>query len=218
MTASRTILIVLFAGVSAAGLSGCDRVFQQAVPTQDSGETATDGSPDSPETAAPASLLPDHPEATVAASTIDWEAARRDLAAIPIEAREAGFQIASGEAAPPVPVFLPAGDVSIAGGEMAMRFQPTSDGYFAAFPGDKYDVVINGTSEVIGPGDAAAAPRRETFVFLETVTGAQVSFSRYGADYLVEFECRDLPGGKPDCISEDEALAFTRDLGLTGTR
>lgn len=215
MTGSRAIVTTVLAAFAAASLAGCDRVFEQAVPPQESAELV-------PAEEAPAAetgpALPEHPEASIAAATIDWEAARRDLAAIPIETREIGFQIASGEAAPPVPVFLPPADVSVAGGESAMRFQATSDGYFAAIPGETYDVVVNGTNEVIGPADGTAAPRSDTYTFLETVTGAQVSFSRYGADYLVDFECKALPGGKPDCITEDEALAFTRDLGLTGTR
>lgn len=218
MTGSRAFVLSLLAAVSAASLAGCDRVFQQAAAPQEAADIEVSEETPATEIATPAASLPEHPEATVAAASIDWDAARRDLAAIPLETREIGFQIASGEAAPPVPVFLPAGDVSIASGENAMRFQQTTDGYFAALPGEKYDVVVNGTNQVIGPADGAAAARDTTYRFLETVSGAQVSFSRYGADYLVEFECKDLPGGKPDCITEDEAVAFSRNLGLTGTR
>ncbi len=218
MTGSLIRVAFLLVPLLAAGLAGCDRIFEPAAPPQEAVEIAPVGETQEPASTAPQPVLPEHPEAAIAAAVIDWDAARRDLSAIPIETREMAFQIASGEAAPPVPVFLPSGDVSIASGEGAMRFQPTSDGYFAALPGETYDVVVNGTNQVIGPADGTPAARGDTYTFLETVSGAQVAFSRYGADYLVEFECKEMPGGKPDCISEEEALAFARNLGLTGTR
>ncbi|PKP83159.1 MAG: hypothetical protein CVT79_03720 [Alphaproteobacteria bacterium HGW-Alphaproteobacteria-18] len=162
--------------------------------------------------------LPVRPESVAADSAIDWEAARRDLASRPLEGREGSFQIASGEAAPPVPVFLPSAPVSVQGGEAEVRFQPMSDGYYAFFPGAAYDTVVNGTNKIItAPGEQPQA-RDDAFHFQPTMTGAQISFSRYGADYLVEFECKELTNGLPTCITQEEAEAFATDLVISGTR
>ena len=166
----------------------------------------------------PGAELPVRPEAASAETVIDWEAARRDLASRPIESREGSFQIASGEAAPPVPVFLPSGPVAAQSGDVAIRFQPMNDGYYAFFPGDAYDIIVNGTNKVItAPGETVPA-RQESFRFQPTTTGAQISFARYGADYLVEFECKELTNGLPACITEDEAVAFAEELVISGTR
>ncbi|MFN7180139.1 hypothetical protein [Hyphomonas sp.] len=194
-------------------LGACDRVFQRPAdvpeaPVETPAETEAETGPD----------LPVRPETVTAGSSIDWEAARRDLAARPLEEREASFSIQSGGDAPPVPVFLPSAPVSVQGGETAIRFQPTSDGYYAFFPGDAYDIIVNGTNVVfLAPGETPQ-PRAETYTFAPTTTGASVTFSRYGADYLVEFECKVFTAGQPNCITEDEALAFARDLALSGTR
>lgn len=162
--------------------------------------------------------LPARPESVAEISSVDWEAARRDLAARPIETREGSFQIASGEAAPPVPVFLPSAPVTVQGGEADVRFQPMSDGYYAFFPGERYDTIVNGTNKVIAAPGEQVQPRGEELTFQPTTTGAQVSFSRYGADYLVEFECKELTNGLPACITQEEAEAFATDLVISGTR
>ncbi|MFN4226344.1 MAG: hypothetical protein ACK4HR_08490 [Hyphomonas sp.] len=205
------LLSALFA--SPLVLGACDRVFQRAaeVPAESAGEGAGETAPVEPE-------LPVRPQATPTGAAIDWEAARRDLAARPLEEREASFSIQSGEDAPPVPVFLPSAPVSVQGGETAIRFQPTSDGYYAFFPGDAYDIIVNGTNVVIVAPGETRQPRPETYTFAPTTTGASVTFSRYGADYLVEFECKVFQAGQPNCITEEEALAFARDLALSGTR
>lgn len=206
------LLSTLFA--SPLLLGACDRVFQRPAevpetPVEEPAEvTETETGPE----------LPVRPETVTAGSSIDWEAARRDLAARPLEEREASFSIQSGGEAPPVPVFLPSAPVSVQGGETAIRFQPTNDGYYAFFPGEAYDIVVNGTNVVIlAPGETPQ-PRPETYTFAPTTTGASVTFSRYGADYLVEFECKVFQAGQPSCITEEEALAFAHDLALSGTR
>lgn len=162
--------------------------------------------------------FPVRPESVAGDSAVDWEAARRDLAARPLEEREGSFQIASGDAAPPVPVFLPSAPITVQGGESDVRFQPVSDGYYAFFPGEAYDTIVNGTNKVIAaPGEEVQA-RGDALTFQPTTTGAQVSFSRYGADYLVEFECKELTNGLPTCITQEEAEAFATDLVISGTR
>lgn len=212
---TRTLLLSsLCAG--ALLLGACDRVFQRPADIAEDKPVEISEAPETDEDTGPD--LPVHAEAAASGAAIDWEAARRDLAARPLEDREGSFSIQSGGDAPPVPVFLPSAPVSVQGGETAIRFQPTSDGYYAYFPGDAYDIIVNGTNVVIlAPGETAA-PRPETFDFAPSTTGATVTFSRYGADYLVEFECKALTGGLPECITEEEALAFARDLAISGTR
>jgi hypothetical protein len=208
---------LLLAGLLAGTLTltACDRVFQRPAETPKAEKPAADAPP-----ADAGPELPVRPEAVEAGTAIDWEAARRDLAARAGESGDAGFSIQSGGDAPPVPVFLPSAPATIASGDAAPRFQPTSDGYYAFFPGEAYDMIVNGTNVVISdPGAAAApAPRGDAFRFQTTTTGAQVAFSRYGADYLVEFECKDMPGGQASCITDEAALAAARDLALSGTR
>ncbi|MFN7055165.1 hypothetical protein [Hyphomonas sp.] len=162
--------------------------------------------------------LPVHPQAAASDTAIDWDAARRDLASRSPDSMVGAFQVASGEAAPPVPVFLPSAPVTAQSGEEGLRFQPLADGYFAFLPGERWDAVVNGTNRVmLAPGETRQ-PRSDTFLFQPTLTGAQVSFSRYGADYLVEFECKELTNGQPTCITADEAVAFAQDLVIAGTR
>jgi hypothetical protein len=211
-------LIAIGALAGALTLTACDRVFQRAEAPAET--AAVDGGAEgSEDIAAPASAeLPVHPESAASGVTIDWEAARRDLASRSLDDREGSFQVQSGEVAPPVPVFLPSGPVAAQGGEVAIRFQPTDDGYYAFFPGDAYDIIVNGTNVVITEPGATMVARTEAFRFAPTTSGAQVAFSRYGADYLVEFECKALVNGMPACITEDEAVAFARDLAISGTR
>lgn len=210
---------LLFSGllVSMLTLTACDRVFQR--PADISGtEAAAPGAPDPAEPLADAGL-PVRPESAASGAVIDWEAARRDLAARSSGDIEGSFSVQSGGDAAPVPVFLPAGPVAVQSGDVAVRFQPTNDGYYAFFPAEAYDIIVNGTNVVMtGPGAGAAPSRSEAFSFQPTTNGAQVAFSRYGADYLVEFECRELVNGLPACITEDEAVSFAGNLAISGTR
>jgi hypothetical protein len=213
MTSIRTILIV---GGCTLSLAACDVLIARdrdgptPVETEEPEVTSSD-----------TLIIPDEPESPVmvaSTATIDWEAARADLAATPSEERETGFQVASGGTAPPVPVLLPTGIVVPQGAEGGVRFQPMSDGYFAAYPGIDYDIVVNGTNEVIGADQSGDAESEPVLTYTSTMTGAQVSFSRYGADYLVEFECKSIEGGEADCITEQEALDVTNKLVIAGTR
>lgn len=213
MTSIRTLIVV---GGCTLSLAACDFLI-----ARDRDEPAPAKTEESDVSLNEAPALPDAVETPlVVASTanIDWDAARADLAATPSEDRETGFQVASGGTAPPVPVLLPTGIVVPQGAEGGVRFQPMSDGYFAAYPGIDYDIVVNGTNEVIGIDSADSAQAEPVLTYTPTMTGAQVSFSRYGADYLVEFECKSIQGGKADCITEQEALDVTNKLVIAGTR
>lgn len=152
-------------------------------------------------------------------ASIDWNAARTDFAARD-SADDAMAQVASA-GSPVVPVLLPDEPVGIAsaGGEEALQFRPLADGYFAVKKGEIYDLIINGTDRLVAaPGGDGAASDTE-LVFEETMTGAQVSFSRYGASYLVEFMCNDpATAAKGSCVSEAEAVAEVEKLLIAGTR
>lgn len=207
---------------ASAVLAGCDQVRLPGASGQQEAEPKLTEDPSASETSetgeTPEVEFPGRPEAVTADSAVDWEAARRDLAARPIEDREGSFQVASGDAAPPVPVFLPSAPVSVQGGESSVRFQQMSDGYYAFFPGETYDTIVNGTNKVMAAPGEEVQPRGEALSFQPTTTGAQVAFSRYGADYLVEFECKELTNGLPTCITQEEAEAFATDLVISGTR
>jgi hypothetical protein len=202
--------------LGALSVAACDRVFQRPADTDTASVDTADVTDAEPAEAG--AELPVRAESTSAGATIDWEAARRDLASRSLDEREGSFQVASGGDAPPVPVFLPSGPVSAQGGETAIRFQPTSDGYYAFFPGEAYDIIVNGTNVVIAEPGATAAPRGDDYRFQPTTTGAQVAFSKYGADYLIEFECKTLVDDLPACVTEDEAVGFARSLEISGTR
>ncbi len=209
------LLLSVFAGLTA--LSACDRVVQRPAGTP-APEVA--GPPQKDPVTDPATGLdlPIRPQAEASGAAIDWEAARRDLALRASEDMEGGFQVQSGGDSPPVPIFLPSSPVMMQGGEAALRFQPTDDGYYAFFPGEAYDIIVNGTNVVINAPGETTQPRTDAYTFQITSTGASVSFSRYGADYLVEYECKALVRGMPECITEEEAISFARDLAISGTR
>ncbi|MCI4644059.1 MAG: hypothetical protein MRY64_04685 [Hyphomonadaceae bacterium] len=145
---------------------------------------------------------------------IDWDAARTDLASTPGNAMPESFQIQSGDQAPPVPVLLPSGIVQPAGAQFQPRFRQLPDGYYARYPGASYDITVSGTNEVFGGVSSAG----ETARFQATATGAIVSLTRYGAGYMVEFECKGTGEDGGACISEDEALEVASALVIAGSR
>ena len=155
---------------------------------------------------------------SVQSAEIDWNAARQDMASRGSDAIES-FQVQSGSDEPPaVPVLLPTGIVIPQGAENQPRIQSLSDGYFATYPGIAYTIIVNGTNQVIGDRPETGDDEEIEFNYHPTMSGANVSFNRYGADYLVEFECKTLNNGQADCISEEEALDVTEKLVIAGTR
>lgn len=155
----------------------------------------------------------DHINIESSTADIDWSAARADLAARESDERNDTFTVETGAAAPPVPVLLPTGIVIPASAQSDAKFQPLQDGYFAVYPGIDYDIVVNGTNEVAG---AAETDPDRPMTYQSQMTGAMVSFSRYGADYLVQFECKDDVRG--NCISEEDAMSITESLVIAGSR
>jgi hypothetical protein len=53
--------------------------------------------------------------------------------------------------------------------------------------------------------------------FTTSDASAQLTFSRYGADYLIEFECREVDGPE-GCITEAEAKEFAESLFVAQTQ
>ncbi|MEO1407714.1 MAG: hypothetical protein AAFV54_14680, partial [Pseudomonadota bacterium] len=88
------------------------------------------------------SLETDGPRAdTNMTAAIDWQAARADLAGTS-ETDESVVQVQSGGSSPPVPVLLPTGIVVPQSEGGGPTYRPTTDGYFATYPGPRYDIVV----------------------------------------------------------------------------
>lgn len=215
----RAIWVPLLAGMA---LTACDQIAQVA--SQDA------------ETPPPAEIVEEQVETTETdpdvtavpverkvaerkTATIDWNAARADFAARDTDDGVMAQVASSG--APAVPVLLPEEPIGVAsaGGQDPLQFRPLADGYFAVKKGDVYDMIINGTDRLVAkPGSEGGAIDTE-LVFEETMTGAQVSFSRYGASYLVEFMCKDPATAiRGSCVSEADAVAEVEKLLIAGTR
>ncbi|MCR9222606.1 MAG: hypothetical protein NXH70_00935 [Hyphomonas sp.] len=151
-------------------------------------------------------------------ANIDWTQARQDFASR--ESDNMGMVQVASVGSPAVPVLLPDEPVTVAStGENSLDFRPTADGYFAVRKGEVFDMIINGTDRLVArSGSQGAAPDSE-MKFEETMTGSQVSFSRYGASYLVEFMCKDpATAAKGSCVTEEEAVAEVEKLLIAGTR
>lgn len=156
-------------------------------------------------------------------AAIDWDAANADLARRNAAARSFGseeeetLQIQSGGDPVAVPILLPTGIVSVQRAGTGPTIRQTNDGYFARYPGLKYDIVVHGTNEIAAAaGDTII--RDEDFDFVDLMDGAQVSLSRYGADYLISFECNGAEGGMASCIDQEEAFEVARGLIISGGR
>ena len=216
----RAIWVSLLAGLA---LAACDQITQVASQDAESSpptevveaEVETPIAQPEPATAP----LTEHNVAERKTATIDWNAARADFAARDSDDGVLA-QVASG-GSPAVPILLPDEPVGVAstGGEEALQFRPLADGYFAVKKGEIYDMIINGTDRLVAlPGGQGGAVDTE-LVFEETMTGAQVSFSRYGASYLVEFMCQDPSTAiRGTCVSEADAIDEVEKLLIAGTR
>jgi hypothetical protein len=150
-------------------------------------------------------------------STIDWPSARADRAKAPVNDAPVTIQSADGKSGglPQVPVLLPSGIVQTqSAGPPALV--TTDDGYFATYKTPKYDAIVNGSKQAYKTGQAAAANKAD-IKFTQGEAGAQLAFSRYGADYLIQFECHEADGAK-SCISEEEARAFADGLFVQQTQ
>ncbi|MFN3213039.1 MAG: hypothetical protein ACE37M_08040 [Henriciella sp.] len=207
----------LISAVTALALTACDQVIEVEPVEPETPPPVETAEAPSPGVEAP--TLPAHNAAETKTATIDWAAARQDYAARDID-DDVLAQVASGSSIA-VPVLLPDAPfgVAAAGSDDGLQFRPLADGYFAVMKGETYDMVINGTDKLVALPDGEGAVTDSELAFEETMTGAQVSFSRYGASYLVEFMCHDpATAMKGSCISEDDALAEVEALLISGTQ
>lgn len=116
----------------------------------------------------------------------------------------------------PVPMLLPSGIVQTASDRPTPPVV-TKDGYFATYHLPRYDAVVNGSMKsYTGTGDPAKGDK-EAMKFTMGEAVASLAFSRYGADYLIDFECREIDGPQ-GCITEAEAKEFAESLFVAQTR
>jgi hypothetical protein len=179
---------------------------------------------DTPASEASASAAPgQQAEATPGAppaatrGTIDWEAARTARAAASRGDQTLTAQAVTGGPPPAVPMLLPSGVVR-AQNAGPPTIHKTDDGYFATYQTPTYDATVNGTNVAYATGGTpTAAAQREAYRFTAEEGGASLSFSRFGADYLISFECKQIDQGA-NCITEDQAKAFADSLFVAQTQ
>ena len=83
---------------------------------------------------------------TAQKAEIDWTSARADLAA---SSGDIVSIQSAGEEPADVPVLIPTGIVTSQSAESGPVFRRTDDGYFAFYPGDSYNIIVNGTNETV---------------------------------------------------------------------
>ncbi len=150
-------------------------------------------------------------------SEINWDAARADLSKRPADA-PVTVQTAGQDGPSPVPMLLPSGIAQVQGADARPTIPVvTKDGYFATYHLPGYDAIVNGSQRAYTAGSPAAQGDRETMRFTTAEASAQLAFSRYGADYLIEFECREVDGAE-SCITEQQAKDFADSLFVAQTR
>ncbi len=147
--------------------------------------------------------------------TINWDEARADLAKRPADA-PVTVQTAGQDGPSPVPMLLPSGIVQTASDRPTPPVV-TADGYFATYHLPRYDAIVNGSKVSRPAAGQATQGSKETMKFTTGEASAQLSFSRYGADYLIEFECREVDGAD-SCIKETEAKEFAESLFVAQTQ
>jgi hypothetical protein len=171
-----------------------------------------------PEAAAPPAATDEQTVSTASAGPppvagqIDWAAARADAAKRPADVV---IPQAAGSDPLTVPMLLPV--IVQTASDRPVPPRINKDGYFATYHLPRYDVIVNGSSKAYQAGAAAPAGDKADMKFTTVEAGAQLAFSRYGADYLIEFECRevDSPEG---CITEAQAKEFAETLFVAQSR
>lgn len=149
---------------------------------------------------------------------INWDAARADFAKRPTDQQSVTIQSVGEDGPAPVPMLLPSGVAQVQGA--SDRPTPpvvTKDGYFATYHLPRYDAIVNGSNKAyVAEGQAAGGDKTE-MKFTTGEASASLSFSRYGADYVIDFECREVDGAE-SCITEAEAKEFAEGMFVAQTR
>lgn len=197
---------IVLAGLVALGAAACTE--QGAGPT-DPSQAQAPAAPAGQQAATPAG-----PPAVT--GEINWEAARADLAKRPASVQSVQIQSAGNAGPPPVPMLLPSGIVSSQSADRPTPPVVTDDGYFATYHLPKYDAIVNGSNKAYQSGQAAQGDK-EAMKFQTGEASASLSFSKYGANYTIDFECREVDGGD-SCITEAEAKEFADSLFVAQTQ
>jgi hypothetical protein len=146
---------------------------------------------------------------------IDWTKAQADFAAKrPADAPVLPQSVQDKPS--PVPMLLPSGIVQTASDRPTPPVV-TKDGYFATYHLPRYDAVVNGSMKAYTGTGGPAKGDKEAMKFTMGEAVASLAFSRYGADYLIDFECREIDGPQ-GCITEAEAKEFAESLFVAQTR
>ena len=201
-------LILTTAILAGLGLAACtDKGAGPTDPTQAAAPPA--GAPADQQAATPAG-----PPAVT--STINWDAARADLAKRPASVQGVTIQSAGNSGPPPVPMLLPSGVVSSQSADRPTPPVVTDDGYFATYHLPKYDAIVNGSNKAYTSGQASTG-NKEEMKFQTGEASASLSFQKYGASYTIDFECREVDGGD-SCITEAQAKDFANSLFVAQTQ
>ena len=199
--------IVVLASLGLLAIAACTEEGAGPTDPAQAPEQASGGAPEQSPTLA-------GPQAVEA--TINWDAARADLSKRPADA-PVTVQTAGQEGPSPVPMLLPSGVANVQTADARPTVPVvTKDGYFATYHLPRYDAIVNGSQRAIASGQPAAGDK-EAMRFTTGEASAQLAFSRYGADYLIEFECREVDGAE-SCITEQEAKDFAESLFVAQTR
>lgn len=196
--------VLVLATILAAGLSACTK---EGAGAGDPSQASTSGD----QNVQVASAGPQAVE-----GQIDWDKARADFAKRPEDQKTMEIQAAGEDGPPPVPMLLPSGIVQ----PQTDRPVPpvvTKDGYFATYHLPRYDAIVNGSNKAYAAAGQAAGGDKSAMKFTTGEASASLSFSRYGADYTIDFECREVDGGD-SCITEAEAKQFGDSLFVAQTR
>jgi hypothetical protein len=157
--------------------------------------------------------------------TIDWGAAHKDANVQPppiaATAPKSNFnpKVTTASVGAPVPMLAPPVQASVAAGldDGAVTVRVTEDGYFITVPGPRYDVIVNGTKAFyLAPSDAPKTPAKaapQAYRFEWGEGEATLAFSRYGADYLIQFVCK-TGAANAACMTQADAVAFAERLQL----
>ena len=155
------------------------------------------------------------PQVPSTTASVDWAAARADLAK-----RPADIVVPQAAGSDPlvVPMLLP-GNIAQTQGVNDRPTAPRTlkDGYVANYHLPRYDVIVNGTAKSYAVGTQAPATDKSEMKFQTSEGAAQLAFSRYGADYLIEFECREIDSPE-GCITEAEAKELAEGLFVAQSR
>lgn len=159
----------------------------------------------------------DDPTPTKRTRNVEWPAGAQAAAdAIADRVFPAGASSAFADS--PIPVLAPQGIESEEARAFLKTYRSVKNGFFATIPGSAYDVVINGTqSFAVAPAAATVVERGDRkYLFEFGEIGAHISFSKFGVDYLVEFNCHETPSLTKSCVTQDEAVAFVDKLQIVG--